>query len=370
MSRSPFLLLPGAVAHDDGRAAAHYGGFLREQRALAAGRSVVDCGHLAVIELSGTDRLRWIDSLTTQRITGMLPGEARETLLLSPEGRIEHAFTLVETEEASFLVTPASRAEELCAWLDRMRFMLDVRVELAEHLHVLAWWGEGPEQLRTLCASAVQWDDPWVAPPEWGVSYRLDTGEAPADWRMRFAIVDTDLHAAIAAAVESGAFGVAGIDALTALRIAAWRPDIAFEVDERTIPHELDWLRSAVHLNKGCYRGQETVAKVHNLGRPPRRLAFLHLDGSDGELPATGTLIHHAGDASRKAVGRLTSIGVHFDEGPIGLALLKRSLPLDAELVMPLPGGAEVSVSATPIVSPDAGHSVDLPRMPRLGRLG
>lgn len=368
MSRSPFLTLSGAVAAEDGRSVAHYGGFLREQRALATGRALVHRGDLAVIELSGSDRLRWIDSLTTQRITGMQPGEARETLLLSPEGRVEHAFTVVETGELALLITSAERANDLCAWLDRMRFMLDVRVKIAAERHVLAWWGSEPDALPGLIGDAIQWPDPWGNPPEWGTSYRAEGGEAPDAWCLQLAVVNEAVAEAVADAGARGDVGLAGLDALTALRIAAWRPDIDHDVDERTIPHELDWLRSAVHLNKGCYRGQETVAKVHNLGHPPRRLAFLNLDGSDGELPAEDTLLHLAGDESKKPVGRLTSVAVHYEEGPIGLALLKRSLPSDAALVLPLPGGADATVSVTEIVSPDAGHSFDVPRMPRLGR--
>ena len=79
-----------------------------------------------------------------------------------------------------------------------------------------------------------------------------------------------------------------GTWALEALRVAAWRPRLGHETDHRTIPHEVDWLRTAVHLTKGCYRGQETVARVHNLGRPPRRLVMLHLDGSGHGLPEQG----------------------------------------------------------------------------------
>ncbi len=71
----------------------------------------------------------------------------------------------------------------------------------------------------------------------------------------------------------------AGFDAYEALRVEARRPRFGVDTDHRTIPNELQWLRTAVHLDKGCYRGQETVARVHNLGRPPRRLVLLHLDG-------------------------------------------------------------------------------------------
>jgi len=119
---------------------------------------------------------------------------------------------------------------------------------------------------------------------------------------------------------------LAGMWAAEALRVAAWRPRLGFETDQRTIPHEVDWLRTAVHLHKGCYRGQETVARVHNLGRPPRRLVFLHLDGSGHTLPGRGVEV----EAGGRVVGRLTSVARHHELGPIALAVIKRNTPLDA----------------------------------------
>ncbi len=135
-------------------------------------------------------------------------------------------------------------------------------------------------------------------------------------------------RAELAAAV--GDRPLAGTWAAEALRVAAWRPRLGFETDHRTIPHELDWLRTAVHLHKGCYRGQETVARVHNLGRPPRRLVFLHLDGSGHVLPAPGAAVTAGG----REVGRLTSVARHYVDGPIALAVVKRSTPVDADLVV------------------------------------
>ena len=349
MSRSPFLTLSGAVAAEDGRSVAHYGGFLREQRALAMGRALVHRGDLAVIELSGSDRLRWIDSLTTQRITGMQPGEARETLLLSPEGRVEHAFTVVETGELALLITSAERANDLCAWLDRMRFMLDVRVKIAAERHVLAWWGSEPDALPGLMGDAIQWPDPWGNPPEWGTSYRAEGGEAPDAWCLQLAVVNEAVAEAVADAGARGDVGLAGLDALTALRIAAWRPDIDHDVDERTIPHELDWLRSAVHLNKGCYRGQETVARVENLGRSPRLLVKLQLDGSAPSEPEIGAEITAGG----RKVGRLGTVVHDADEGPVALALVKRSAlqaPLDI-------GGTAASVDQSSLPADEGDHA-------------
>ena len=92
-----------------------------------------------------------------------------------------------------------------------------------------------------------------------------------------------------------------------------------------------------MHLDKGCYRGQETVARVHNLGKPPRMLVLLHLDGS-ADRPATGDPVLAGG----RTVGRLGTVVDHVDEGPIALALLKRGLPADTELTT----GGESQVAA------------------------
>ena len=124
----------------------------------------------------------------------------------------------------------------------------------------------------------------------------------------------------------------------------------ALDTDHRTIPHEVGWIETAVHLSKGCYRGQETVARVHNLGHPPRRLVFLHLDGSEDRLPA------HADPVSLGEVGAVGFVGSaarHYELGPIALALIKRTVPVDATLLAAgLPAAQEV------IVPPDAGANV------------
>ena len=175
-----------------------------------------------------------------------------------------------------------------------------------------------------------------------------------------------------AAAVASLAdVPAAGTLALEALRIAAWRPRLSTEADDKTIPHELDWLRSAVHLNKGCYRGQETVAKVHNLGHPPRRLVMLHLDGSEGVLPAPGDVVllpaaPAAEDSEPTEVGRITSAAIHHELGPIALAVIKRTVDPSADLVVAA-DGAQVAAAQEVIVPTDAGAEANVPRLPRLG---
>jgi hypothetical protein len=148
--------------------------------------------------------------------------------------------------------------------------------------------------------------------------------------------------------VRRGA-AAAGMLAFEALRIAARVPRLGLDTDHRTIPHEVGWIESAVHLDKGCYRGQETVARVHNLGHPPRRLVFLHLDGSVDRLPAHGSAI----TLDEAEVGFVGSAALHYELGPIGLGLIKRTVPVAATLL-----ADGVAAAQEVIVSPDAGANV------------
>ena len=157
----------------------------------------------------------------------------------------------------------------------------------------------------------------------------------------------------LAAFAEDGGAGEpAGMWAYEALRIAAHRPRVGLETDDRAIPHEVDWIATegrpgAVHLNKGCYRGQETVARVDNLGHPPRRLVFLHLDGTPERLPGHGAEVT-TGDG--RVVGHVTSAARHYELGPVALALVKRTTPVEEQLLAAgIPAAQEV------VVPPDAG---------------
>jgi folate-binding protein YgfZ len=129
--------------------------------------------------------------------------------------------------------------------------------------------------------------------------------------------------------VDAGA-ALAGVWAFEALRVEARRPRAGFETDHRTIPHEVGWIGVAVHLDKGCYRGQETVARVQNLGRPPRRLVLLHLSGEADALPATGSAVELDG----RSVGFLGTAVQHHEFGPVALAVVKRAVPDDAALTV------------------------------------
>ncbi len=335
--RSVLLSRPGAVEGDgpDATVAAHYGDPLREQRLLLEGLAVVDLSHRGVVTVTGPDRLSWLHSITTQQLTGLPPRESRETLVLSPKGHIEHDLHLVDDGATTWITTEPGTAPALVAWLDGMRFML--RVEVADVSADWAVLGE-PSGAEAKPGELLAWRDPWPGLVGDTAAYGPVEGHPAQGRAWREVLVPVaELEAAV------GDRDLAGSWAAEALRVAAWRPRLGFETDHRTIAHETDWLRTAIHLHKGCYRGQETVARVHNLGRPPRRLVFLHLDGSGHTLPERGAPVM-LGDRS---VGLLTSVARHHEDGPIGLALVKRNTPLDATLVV---GG--VSGSQTEVVAP------------------
>ena len=142
-------------------------------------------------------------------------------------------------------------------------------------------------------------------------------------------VVPRDQLPAVARPATDGGLRPAGVWTYEAHRVAGLRPRLGVDTDERTIPHEVGWIGTAVHLDKGCYRGQETVARVHNLGRPPRMLVLTHLDGSVSR-PITGAPITAGG----RAVGRLGTVVDHVDLGPVALALVKRGLAADTPLTV------------------------------------
>jgi tRNA-modifying protein YgfZ len=364
--------------------AEHFSDPFREQRALERGDAVVvlgtaDQGANGVVRLTGRDRLSWLDSLVSQEVSILAVGESAEALLLDPNGRIERVLHVVDDGTATWILVDRD-PQGVTEWLDRMVFRRDVDVvNVSDEFTVVALLGDGPaaQTVAPLAVApngvALSWRDPWSELAAGGWQYSSNEGHPASRWHYREFMLDGEGMTALNGLIASDKVAQAGTLALDALRIAAWRPALA-DVDETSLPHEFDWLRSAVHLHKGCYRGQETVAKVHNLGHPPRRLVALDLDGSDAGLPESGWTVALA-ETPEKHVGHITSAGRHFEEGPIALALIKRSVPVDAELIVLAPGVAADGQAAngdramaarqTVIVPPTAGKAVDVPRISR-----
>ncbi|QNN54044.1 YgfZ/GcvT domain-containing protein [Nocardioides mesophilus] len=313
-SRSPLLDLPGAVSGDgvDAPVAAHYGSFYGEQRTLEAGDGFVDLSHRGVVRITGPDRLGWLHSLTSQHLERLEPGVWTATLVLSPQGHVEHALYGVDDGESFTAHVEPGEAPALVEWLDRMRFMM--RVEVADLTEELA------------------------------VTWRPAARTSGAPYSGHSFVPRDELTAYAAAAGPA-----CGLYAYEALRIARGEPRLGLDTDHRTIPNEAGWIGNAVHLDKGCYRGQETVARVHTLGRPPRRLTLLHLDGSADRLPAQGSDLLLAG----RTVGFVGTSARHHELGPIALGMVKRNVPLDAEL-----DTDDIRASQEVLVDPEVGLHV------------
>ena len=342
------LDINGAVEAEwpDEGVAAHYGDPAREQRALAEGQVLVDRTNRGVVKVTGPDRLSWLHSLTSQHLERIPPGRTEQALVLSPQGHLEHHLTLTDDGTATWIHVEPHTAKALAGYLDSMRFMLRVTVEdLSGELGVLTLAGPLPAEGGVISGTGAGGARP--ALPDGVGGPGGESGVA--------AVLDgpfgTDLIAAPGVAARlAAAYPVAGLWAFEAARIAARVPRPGLDTDHKTLPHEVGLIETAVHLSKGCYRGQETVARIHNLGHPPRRLVFLHLDGSEDRLPAHGAPLTLA-DGTQ--VGFVGSAARHFELGPIGLGLVKRSVDPGATLL-----ADGIAAAQEVIVAPDAGGNV------------
>ena len=396
MRTSPLLTRPGAVASapddPDQAVPSHFGDPGREQAALTEGRATCALAR-DVVAVTGPDRLTWLTTLSSQVLTALKPGDGgAEALLLDAQGHITHALAALDDGRTLWLVTEADSGEDLATFLDSMRFML--RVEVAERPDVMALGalGEGLEALAQaardtapdspavsdasdLQSDAAQsgaepqgsliglWRDPWPGVVEGGTSYDVgaDRPHPGQGYRGGLVLVPAQsVNAVVEAFLAAGEERLlAGALAWEALRIEAGRPRRTREADARAIPHELDWLRTAVHLTKGCYPGQETIARTLNLGRPPRRLTVLQLDGLSGDLPQPGASVR----MGERAVGAVTSVARHHELGPIALALLRRAVPAGEQLTVEITEVDEatgetvvvgrVDAAQEPLVSPE-----------------
>jgi hypothetical protein len=270
----------------------HFGEVAKEQRALAEGKAWADLSHRSVIAITGEDRLMWLHSLTTQHLEKLVAGEWKEALILDPQGHVEQQLFLVDDGMTTFIHLDHEKVPSLLDYLQKMKFMLRVDVrDVSNEYGILKAPG------------------------------KTDAIGGP------FALVPRAELAATLEAFNSANLQI-GMWAIEAERIAQGRARVGVDSDYKSIPNELGLLNKAVHMNKGCYRGQETVAKVFNLGHPPRRLVLLHLDGSAVDIPSQGDPVVYNG----KEIGFVGSVARHYELGPIALAVIKRMTPADAVL--------------------------------------
>jgi len=271
----------------------HFGEPNNEQKALAKGNGWADLSHRGVISITGKDRLTWLHALTTQNLEKLEVATWVDALILDVQGHVIDQLFLVDDGQSVWIHLEKERLVPVIEYLNKMKFMLEVEVKDESEKHAV---------LR--------------AP---GVS---DAIGGPYALVPRNELIETT-------EAFNKSHSQVGIWALEAERVAAGRARLLFEVDNKSIPNELGFLNKSVHMNKGCYRGQETVAKVFNLGQPPRRLVLLHLDGSMVAMPEHGAKVF----LDDKEVGFIGSLARHYELGPIALAVVKRNVALNATLI-------------------------------------
>ncbi|MEV6366643.1 CAF17-like 4Fe-4S cluster assembly/insertion protein YgfZ [Micromonospora musae] len=327
--------------------AAHYGDPMREQRALDTAVGLVDRSHRGVVAVPGEERASWLHTLTSQHLADLAAGEGTELLVLSPHGHIEQHALVAEDGVTTWLDTEPGATAGLLSYLEKMRFFSKVepRDATADYALLSLVGPEAPAALETLGVTGLAAPDAVAVP---GPKFRH--GEVPPRPTARYAVqplpaggwarrvplgvdllVPRESMEQVVAELRGAGVPVAGLWAYEAIRVAARRPRVGVDTDHRTIPAEVNLIGPAVHLDKGCYRGQETVARVHNLGRPPRRLVLLHLDGVTTDHPPTaGTPVTVDG----RTVGFVGTAVHHHELGQIALAVIKRNVAEDATLMI------------------------------------
>lgn len=392
----------------------HFGNPLREQALLAQGQAWAWLSR-DVVEVSGADRLSYLTTVSSQVLTDLEnDGHCRQVLFLDANGHILYAALAVAAlmpdsgEQSVLLLVDAGCGEGLAQLLNSRRFMLRVQAQVRPNWQVAGAIGDGVQKLAGVVKNLVTtWRDPWPGITPGGSTYFTGTRHPGANYRAGGVVVALEpgqtapdqaaapgqapgpsqaaasgqeaapgqehaLAPSQAAAagdlIQAGDLTQVGELAWEALRIEAGLPRWVREVDARAIPNELDWLRTGVHLNKGCYPGQETIARTVNLGRPPRRLVQLQLAGWQGQLPEVGARVYlPVGDnPAGKVVGAITSVARHWELGNIALALVRRGVPAQAELAVDLEAGYE-SASQELLVDPAGKAEASPSQRPGLG---
>ena len=240
----------------------------------------------AFVRAAGPDARDYLQRMLSNDVAALEPGGSCEALLLTPKGRVLAPLrVLCRGPEDFLLLTEPALGETLRAELLRMRFAAKVEVEPEEHTSTLVFGGK---------ADGIPTED--YGEPAVEV---LDSGQEPT-------MDDSDLER---------------------MRIEAGTPAWGKEIDERVLPAEAGLVERAVSLTKGCYPGQEPIARLHYRGHANRSLRVLRIDVA--EAPEQDAELSYEG----KTVGRVTS-AARSDGGVVALAYVRAEVPLDAELAV------------------------------------
>jgi tRNA-modifying protein YgfZ len=240
----------------------------------------------AFVRVQGPDAEDYLQRMLSNDVAVLAPGGSCDALLLTPKARVVAPLRVLRRGPDDFLLlTEPELGERLRAELTRMRFAAKAEIELEEHTSSVVFGGEAR-----------------------GIPNE-DYGEPATE------VLDEPLEPTL------------DETELETLRIGAGTPAWGKEIDDRVLPAEAGLVERAVSLTKGCYPGQEPIARLHYRGHANRGLRVLRIEGP--ELPAPDAELRYG----EKAVGRVTS-AARADGGVVALAYVRAEVPEDAELAV------------------------------------
>lgn len=339
-----------------------------EYATLRRGAGIMDWPQRATIVIEGADRLDFLNRLMTQQLKDLVEGEARESFLINRKGRVIADVLVIEIAGRVLIDVDIFQAAAVVKTLEEFLFSEDVQIRdrAGEMYHLEAHGPKAAELLATvsgeveilnisnLRAKAVEMSGKNVVVGrrdqigDRGFVLLIERDDAVAVWD------------ALLAATKSGAFNgemqyirPVGWFGWNIARIEAGTPLMNIDFDATCLPHETSLVKERVSFRKGCYPGQEIVARMENLGKPSKKLIGLRVAGEG--LPVAGSDVYpkpKEGEANfDDPIGVITSstLSPMLSAQPIALAMVKTKDINDGDTLMVMADGAITEATVGPM---------------------
>jgi folate-binding protein YgfZ len=308
-----------------------YGDVPGEYRAAREGCALFDASDRGFVRVTGADASAFLHRILANDVRGLEPGAGNANLLLSPKGKVLHAFDLALEPESIVLSTPPGGAPGLIAALDVYLFAEDVKLsdETDQHAPLELC---GPEARAVVAAAATELP---VRAVEVAGSAGLRVDPGPAQ-----------VAEAWSALIEAGA-RPAGMVVRDILRVEAGAALFGVDVDDTVYPQEAR-LESGFSLDKGCYVGQEVVAKIDTYGGLNKRVMALRVSHDDPIPAGTRLLLEEQGEWRDLGVVTSWAYSFELDTGLV-LAYVKRKHQEPGTTFRVGDGPAEASIVELPV---------------------
>ena len=305
---------------------ASYGDTTAEYLAARGGEGLIR-HRSAILWVDGADAVSYLQGIITQDVEQLVPGDVALSFLLEPRGKLTDVFWILKDEERVGLVTARDRVAATHEALNRWKIRVEADL-FADQRAVSEVWGSRAADV--VSATGLDVPSGWVDDGTTLVA-RLGLGTLPV--------------ILIAGDIDATGFVEVGHVAATAVRIEAGAPEMGVDVDEGTIPQESGLVADAVSFEKGCYLGQELVARIDTRGHVNRCLRGVEL--AESTIPPIGAVIV----AEDREVGAVTSVAESLEiRAPVGMALIRREIDPGAEVTLRWDGGeARAFVRALPL---------------------